>query len=530
MIIPRIENEVFVVGLPDEPVTRSMVQALAAQDVFVRVHLPEDAARFLSAMATHQYPLPLAVEPGYDANSIRVLLVSALQYGVRLVPVGSQVIWEQMVPLEMPELVDLRVLAPHDLRVQQVAAPVEEEEEEIDEPVDTSSDIYVLNGTTVSTQLPNLRHSLADLNTRSVAAAPVVTELTAATPTEGCSVVAKRPKKSDHTLEKILLTGVLAVCVLGIVCYLIMMTSSDDSVEQPVPSTAGAKIHQNDTSTEAVDGKDGKPSEGIEGKDDKSADATEGKDGKSAEATEGKDGKSAEATEGKDGKLSEATEGKDGKLSEATEGKDGKPSEATEGKDGKPSEATEGKDGKSSEATEGKGDKSSEATEGKGDKSSEATEGKDGKPTEATEGKGDKSSEATEGKDGKPTDATKGKDDKSAESTEAEAAEKASEEEASRAAAEESARKPAEQTSGISDDAGSVSVQSSARKSSAPGEGKASDTETEHSLKVSDVPRTSKKRNSNVSFEVGSRVIDNTKPERSTSGTRKAENFAVDNN
>ena len=234
MIIPRIDNEIFVVGLTEGPVTSGVVKALSSQDASVRVYLPEEAAQYLAAFVAHHYPLPLVVEQGYDMNSIRVLLVTALQHGVRLVPVGSQTLWEQMVPLEMPELIDLRAIAPDELKVQDVVqAPEPEEEKET--PLDTSSETYVVNGTTVCTLFPSLRHSLADLNAREVAVDSAVLPASAAGDKSKAPTGGKRTKHNNHTLEKMLLSAVLAVCVAGIACYLIMVSSEDAAVEQPAP-------------------------------------------------------------------------------------------------------------------------------------------------------------------------------------------------------------------------------------------------------------------------------------------------------
>ena len=225
MIIPRIDNEIFVVGLSEGPVTAGVVKALSSQDASVRVYLPEEAAQYLAAFAAHHYPLPLVVEQGYDMNSIRVLLVTALQHGVRLVPVGSQTLWEQMVPLEMPELIDLRVIAPDELKVQEeVQAPEPEEEKET--PLDTSCETYVVNGTTVCTRFPSLRHRLADLGNAGVNADEPCTQ-DSVPMNRPLSQQPGRPYKSKHLIEKILLTAVLLVCVMGIAFYLICLSSGN---------------------------------------------------------------------------------------------------------------------------------------------------------------------------------------------------------------------------------------------------------------------------------------------------------------
>lgn len=231
MIIPRIDNGIFVVGLSEGPVTESVVKALSSQDVSVRVYLPEEAAQFLAAVAAHHYPLPLVVEPGYDMNSIRVLLVSALRHGVRLVPVGSQALWEQMVPLEMPELIELRVIAPEELKVQEVDETSEPEDEK-EAPWDTSSEMYVVNGTTVCTLFPSLRQSLADLSSRDGVAETAALSASTSVPSVKIPADSKRTKRNNHTLEKILLSAVLAVCVAGIACYLIMISSDDFGAPQ----------------------------------------------------------------------------------------------------------------------------------------------------------------------------------------------------------------------------------------------------------------------------------------------------------
>ena len=118
------------------------------------------------AWGAAQAYLPLAVEPGYSLQEMLYIGNAVLFHGVKIKPVGSRELWAQMVPAEMPELLNICPSRPNDESWYKPLLPVA--------PVHTqvyaaparragTAGVYVIHDTKIDTTMPSLAHPLATL-------------------------------------------------------------------------------------------------------------------------------------------------------------------------------------------------------------------------------------------------------------------------------------------------------------------------------------------------------------------------------
>ncbi len=240
MTAAEIETDVCIIGMPEGKETSEVLRYLQSKEIRCCVYSPGEAADVVAALARPQSPLPFVLEPTYALEEVHMLLRAAMNNGVHLLPLGNQSVWDRFVPLEMPEIADMKVY-PTDFDwyrpavvAETAPAPVQEE------PEPSIEGVYVLNGTTVNSLMPNLRVRLADLNEPSMIA-PEDPPTVGTDSTVRTVQPAPRPKKSKHLKIKLLLTAVLTLVVAAIAVFLVLngapgtnnALSSSDSQAMP---------------------------------------------------------------------------------------------------------------------------------------------------------------------------------------------------------------------------------------------------------------------------------------------------------
>ncbi|MBQ3524813.1 MAG: hypothetical protein IJA63_00930 [Akkermansia sp.] len=221
MTAAEIETDVCIIGMPEGKETSEVLRYLQSKEIRCCVYSPGEAADVVAALARPHSPLPFVLEPSYALEEVHMLLRAAMNNGVHLLPLGNQSVWDRFVPLEMPEIADMKVY-PTDFDwyrpavvAETAPAPVQEE------PEPSIEGVYVLNGTTVNSLMPNLRVRLADLNEPSMIA-PEDPPTVGTDSTVRTVQPAPRPKKSMHLKIKLLLTAVLTLVVAAIAVFLVL--------------------------------------------------------------------------------------------------------------------------------------------------------------------------------------------------------------------------------------------------------------------------------------------------------------------
>ena len=144
-----------------------MRELAAREGAEVKIVPPRALREAPEVWGAAQAYLPMAVEPGYSAQEMLYIGNAVLFHGVKIKPVGARELWAQMVPAEMPELLNICPCSPDDDSWYKSLIPVMPSRTQTNTTpvckVDAAG-IYVINDTKVDTTMPNLAHPLATLN------------------------------------------------------------------------------------------------------------------------------------------------------------------------------------------------------------------------------------------------------------------------------------------------------------------------------------------------------------------------------
>lgn len=221
----EMKEGVSIIGKEGGAVTGQMVAYLKAKGLQVALYSVSEAASVMPLLVTRGRELPLALETGYDDGELLELFHASMRCGMHLMPVGNADVWENMVPLELPEMSANPVFSPEsDWFVPEADEDAESENAAANEIVSYAHGISVINGTTVSTHTPDLKTPLADLNEAAPVAPPVQPLKNAA------SEKKKQTKKQNHFSAVMALLCVMLTAAVVLVGSVLMLHDSTDDV------------------------------------------------------------------------------------------------------------------------------------------------------------------------------------------------------------------------------------------------------------------------------------------------------------
>lgn len=153
---------VCILGLPGTPESEETRQSAQANGLGLDMLTP---AQFLSNPAlvpVHQHTLPIILQKGYSEEEIAAVHTFCLHRGMNLLPIGDKALWEDLIPLELPELELIQPISRDD-NWERLCLP-EEVCRTVENAVESVPDTCSINGTAVSLVPCTLDNPLADLN------------------------------------------------------------------------------------------------------------------------------------------------------------------------------------------------------------------------------------------------------------------------------------------------------------------------------------------------------------------------------
>lgn len=219
-----MKKEVYVIGLPDGETSRAMCSQCEMLDLLCHLILPESLPEKIAWLSSRVPYVFLSVETTYSSEQLAYISTAVLRFGESLIPVGNDKDWENVVPLEMPELYTKKVY-PLESEWYNVSVP------EIAHAAPEQAAYQMLNGTLVHSESPNFSEPLVDLRQEQLSSPLQAT--VADTPRRK----AKFTKRPDISLY--LLLALLAVVVLTPAIALYLLLFAPDAAH----STEQEKIH-----------------------------------------------------------------------------------------------------------------------------------------------------------------------------------------------------------------------------------------------------------------------------------------------
>ena len=227
----EIKEGLHIVGIEGGRITRQVVSYLEGKGQQVALYSVQEATMAMPLLVTRSNELPLALDAGYEEPALLELFQAAMRCGMHLMPIGDKAVWEDMVPLELPEMAANPVLSAE--RDWFVAEP--DDTADGAAPAESTETNYYgitdINGTAVSIHVPDLSTPLADLNVAATVVPPPVVQAPPPKPVKKSSA-----KKQNRHSAVMALLCVLLISVMIVVCSVLIL--HDPNGEQPQPMSA----------------------------------------------------------------------------------------------------------------------------------------------------------------------------------------------------------------------------------------------------------------------------------------------------
>ena len=104
-------SAVFVFGTPHGALTRYLYEILLRRNATLRVYHPT-ASGVEKAAFHHVRTIAIAAEPDLPTEGLAEMVQTARRLGIHFCAVGQRSDWESIIPPSLPELYELKVLAP----------------------------------------------------------------------------------------------------------------------------------------------------------------------------------------------------------------------------------------------------------------------------------------------------------------------------------------------------------------------------------------------------------------------------------
>ncbi len=104
-------SAVFVFGLPQGALTRHLYKMLLEKNIPLRFYHPT-ANGVIQAKQFHIRTIAIAAEPDLPTEGLAHMLKTAKKLGINFCAIGNRTDWESIIPPTLPELYNLKVLAP----------------------------------------------------------------------------------------------------------------------------------------------------------------------------------------------------------------------------------------------------------------------------------------------------------------------------------------------------------------------------------------------------------------------------------
>lgn len=227
----EIKEGLHIVGIEGGIVTRKAVAYLESKGQQVALYNAQEATIAMPLLVTRSNVLPLALDAGYDKAELLDLLHAVMRCGMRLMPIGDTAVWEEMVPLELPELA-ANLVYPVDS--DWFISEPDDSEAGTDSAERTEADYYGImdiNGTSVSIHMPDLTTPLADLNVAAVLPPPVVPAQPKKPEKNSSS------KKQNRHIAVIALLSVMLVTAVIVIYSVLIQNAPTGAPSQASPSS-----------------------------------------------------------------------------------------------------------------------------------------------------------------------------------------------------------------------------------------------------------------------------------------------------
>lgn len=246
MNLCEIKEGLHIVGIKGGCVTRQVVAYLEGKGQQVALYNAQEATIAMPLLVTRSNVLPLALDAGYDKAELLELLHAVMRCGMRLLPIGDTAVWDEMVPLELPELAATPV---YPVDSDWFISEPDDSESGTDSAEQAEADYYGImdiNGTSVSIHMPDLTAPLADLNEAASVPPPVVPAQPEKIEKMSSSKKQKRHFAVIAFLSLIMVTAVVVVCSVLIQKPINGVQPQLSPSAQPLPVARPVRVWLND--------------------------------------------------------------------------------------------------------------------------------------------------------------------------------------------------------------------------------------------------------------------------------------------